>query len=118
MTRAKALLLTLAVFVLGGVGYWGFAAAGFEEFDAGIAASVVLLVLVLGWTATYLTRVVTGKMTFMEQRRRYRSAYDAMEPRRCARSSTASAQRSRRPCSKRWVSWRNRLRHSNPCPLP
>jgi hypothetical protein len=23
--------------------------------------------------------VVTGKMTFMEQRRRYRSAYDAME---------------------------------------
>ena len=79
MTRAKALLLTLAVFLLGGAGYWGFAAAGFEDFDAGIAASVVLLVVVVGWTATYLTRVVTGKMTFMEQRRRYRSAYDAME---------------------------------------
>ena len=41
MTRAKALLLSLAVFVLGGAGYWGFSAAGFEEFDAGIAASVV-----------------------------------------------------------------------------
>ena len=40
MTRAKALLLTLAVFVLGGAGYWGFSAAGFEDFDAGIAASV------------------------------------------------------------------------------
>ena len=40
---------------------------------------MVLLVVVVGWTATYLTRVVTGKMTFMEQRRRYRSAYDAME---------------------------------------
>ena len=78
MTRAKALLLSLAVFVLGGAGYWGFSAAGFEDFDAGIAASVVLLVVV-GWTATYLPRVVTGKMTFMEQRRRYRSAYDAME---------------------------------------
>ena len=77
MTRAKALLLSLAV--LGGAGYWGFSAAGFEEFDAGIAASVVLLLVVVGWTATYLTRVVTGKMTFMEQRRRYRSAYDAME---------------------------------------
>ena len=24
MTRAKALLLSLAVFVLGGAGYWGF----------------------------------------------------------------------------------------------
>ena len=79
MTRAKALLLTLAVFLLGAVGYWGFAAAGFEDFDAGIAASAVLLVVVLGWTASYLTRVLTGKMTFMEQRRRYRSAYDAIE---------------------------------------
>ena len=79
MTRAKALLLCLAVFLLGGAGYWGFSAAGFEDFDAGIAASVVLLVVVVGWTATYLTQVVTGKMTFMEQRRRYRSAYDAME---------------------------------------
>ena len=45
MTRAKALLLSLAVFVLGGAGYWGFSAAGFEDFDAGIAASVVLLVV-------------------------------------------------------------------------
>ena len=45
MTRAKALLLSLAVFVLGGAGYWGFSAAGFEEFDAGIAASVVLLLV-------------------------------------------------------------------------
>ena len=53
----KALLLSLAVFVLGGAGYWGFSAAGFEEFDAGIAASVVLLLVVVGWTATYLTRV-------------------------------------------------------------
>ena len=86
MTRAKPAAVPGCVRarwcgLLGIFGSW------FEEFDAGIAASVVLLVVVVGWTATYLTRVVTGKMTFMEQRRRYRSAYDAMRPRRCASSA-------------------------------
>jgi len=31
---------------------------------------------VVVWTGSYLLRVVTGRMTFMEQRRRYRQAYD------------------------------------------
>jgi hypothetical protein len=68
----------LAVFGLGGLGYWGFKAAGLGEIDAGIAAEAVLVSLVLGWTGSYLFRVITGRMTFMEQRRRYRSAYDAL----------------------------------------
>jgi hypothetical protein len=29
------------------------------------------------WTGSYLFRVVSGNMTYMEQRRRYRSSYDA-----------------------------------------
>ena len=78
MTRARALLLTLAVVLLGAAGYWGFQAAGFEGFSAGIASEAVLVLLVFGWTGSYLWRVVSGKMTFMEQRRRYRSAYDAL----------------------------------------
>jgi hypothetical protein len=36
------------------------------------------MLLVVGWTSSYLLRVVTGKMTYMEQRRTYRSAYDAV----------------------------------------
>jgi hypothetical protein len=35
------------------------------------------MVLVLGWTGSYLFRVVTGQMTFIQQRRQYREAYDA-----------------------------------------
>jgi hypothetical protein len=49
---------------------------GFEGASAGIAAEAVLIVVVVAWTGSYLLRVVTGRMTFMEQRRRYRQAYD------------------------------------------
>ncbi|APD49018.1 DUF3007 family protein [Synechococcus sp. CS-602] len=78
MTRGQSLLLGLGVFALGGVGYWGFQAAGMEEVSAGIAAEAVLILVVVGWTGSYLFRVVTGKMSFMEQRRQYRAGYDAL----------------------------------------
>jgi len=77
ITRGKALLAGLAIFGIGGIGYWGFQAAGFEGFSAGIAAQALLVVIVLVWTGSYLFRVVTGNMTYMEPRRRYRSGYDA-----------------------------------------
>ena len=31
------------------------------------------------WTSSYLFRVVTGQMTYMDQRRRYREVYDKQE---------------------------------------
>ena len=77
ITRGKALLAGLAIFGVGGLGYVAFQAAGFEGFSAGIAAQAVLVVIVLVWTGSYLFRVVTGNMTYMEQRRRFRAAYDA-----------------------------------------
>ena len=79
MTRGKVLLIGLAVLLLGGVGYVGFEAAGLEGFSAGIAAQAVLVLIVVVWTSSYLFRVVTGQMTYMEQRRRYREVYDEQE---------------------------------------
>ncbi len=78
MTRGQALLLGFALLGLGAVGYWLFRASGLEGFSPGIAASALVLLLVLGWTGTYLARVVTGRMTFSEQRRIYRKTYDAL----------------------------------------
>jgi hypothetical protein len=78
MSRARVLLIGLAVFALGGGGYFLFARGGLEGFGPGIAASALLMVVVVAWTASYLLRVVTGRMTYMEQRRRYRQAYDAI----------------------------------------
>jgi hypothetical protein len=70
--------LGFALLGLGAGGYGLFRASGLEGFSPGIAASAVLLLLVLGWTGTYLARVVTGRMTFSEQRRIYRESYDAL----------------------------------------
>ena len=79
MTRGKVLLIGLGVLLLGGVGYVGFDAAGLEGFSAGIAAQAMLVLIVVVWTSSYLFRVVTGQMTYMEQRRRYREVYDEQE---------------------------------------
>ena len=78
MTRGQALLLGLGVLVLGGAGYGIFLATGMDGFTPGIAASALLMVVVIGWTSSYLLRVVTGRMTYMEQRRQYRAAYDSL----------------------------------------
>jgi hypothetical protein len=78
VTRGQALLLGFALLGLGAVGYGLFRASGLEGFSPGIAASALVLLLVLGWTGTYLARVVTGRMTFSEQRRIYRKTYDAL----------------------------------------
>ena len=78
MNRAQTLLLGVALLGLGAAGYGLFRASGLDGFSPGIAASALLLLLVLGWTGTYLARVVTGRMTFSEQRRIYRESYDAL----------------------------------------
>jgi hypothetical protein len=77
LTRGQALLLGLAVTLAGAAGYWGFQVSGLDSFSAGIAASALLMLLVLGWTSSYLFRVVTGRMTYMQQRKRYRVRYEA-----------------------------------------
>ena len=78
MTRAGVLKLGFGFLLAGGLGYWLFEALGLEGFSAGIAAEALLVVVVLVWTSSYLFRVVTGRMTYMQQRRRYRSGYDEL----------------------------------------
>jgi hypothetical protein len=78
VTRGQALLLGFALLGLGAAGYGVFRVSGLEGFSPGIAASALVLLLVLGWTGTYLARVVTGRMTFSEQRKIYRKTYDAL----------------------------------------
>ena len=78
VTRGQAILLGLAVLGLGGGGYALFQLGGYGGFSAGIAASALLTLVVLIWTGSYLFRAVTGNMTYMQQRRDYRAAYDAL----------------------------------------
>ncbi len=75
MTRAQVFKIGFIVFVLGGLVYELFQLLGFESISAGIAAQSTLILIIFGWTASYLFRVFSGNMTFMEQRKRYREAY-------------------------------------------
>jgi SNF family Na+-dependent transporter len=45
--------------------------------------------VVLGWIASYLLRAVSGNMTYMQQRRSYREAYDAHTSEELARKFAA-----------------------------
>lgn len=78
MTRAKVIQLGLLVLLMGGMGYFGFRMFGFDAPTAGIASQVILILIVIGWTGSYFFRVFTGNMTFIEQRNRYRKAYDEL----------------------------------------
>jgi len=78
LTRAKVFQIGLIVFVLGGLGYEVFQLLGFESISAGIASQSILILIIFAWTASYLFRVFSGNMTFMEQRKRYREAYEKL----------------------------------------
>ncbi len=78
MTRAKVFQIGLIVFALGGIGYELFQLLGFESISAGIATQLILILIIFAWTASYLFRVFSGNMTFMEQRKRYREAYEKL----------------------------------------
>ena len=78
MTRAKVFQFGLAVLLIGGVGYLGLSMAGFDGLTSGIISEAFLVIIVLVWTGSYFYRVLTGNMTFIEQRKRYREAYDEL----------------------------------------
>ena len=78
MTRAKVFQIGLLVFLLGGLGYEAFKFLGLESLSAGIATQSILILIIFAWTASYLFRVFSGNMTFMEQRKRYREAYEKL----------------------------------------
>ncbi|WP_269622589.1 DUF3007 family protein [Prochlorococcus marinus] len=76
MTKGNVVQLGVIILLLGGISYGGLTLLGFEEAKAGIASQAVLIFLVIAWLFSYFFRVFTGKMTFMEQRKRYRKEYD------------------------------------------
>ena len=81
MTKANVLQLGLLLFLLGGLAYGVLLFYGFDLTQAGIASELVLVLLLLIWVSSYFLRVITGKMTFMEQRKRYRSEYQQITDR-------------------------------------
>ncbi|MGG6294428.1 DUF3007 family protein [Leptolyngbya sp. AN02str] len=74
MRRIDVIWVGLAVAGGGLVIYLAFTVLGLDSVDAGIWAQLVLVLGLLGWTATYLFRVVTKNMTYHQQLQDYEDA--------------------------------------------
>ena len=76
MTKAKVVQIGILVSLIGLFSYKLAPQFGIDNFTATTTSSCILILIVITWVTSYVYRVVNGKMTFMEQRKRYREEYE------------------------------------------
>jgi Protein of unknown function (DUF3007) len=74
MRRIDVFGIGLLIFLAGGLLYALLRTFGLDTFNAGVWSQVIFLTGLIGWVATYLFRVVGGKMTYNRQRDDYETA--------------------------------------------
>jgi Protein of unknown function (DUF3007) len=89
MRRIDAILITLGVFVAGGLAYLLLKVVGLEGVQAGIWSQVALVLGLLGWVSTYIYRALNQKMSYVQQLKDYEEAviqkrYEEMTPEQLA----------------------------------
>ena len=76
MTKGKVLQIGLFISLIGLISYNFAPQIGINNFAATTLSSIILILIVITWVTSYIFRVVNGKMTFNEQRNRYRKKYE------------------------------------------
>ena len=76
MTKGKVIQIGIFVSLIGLISYEFAPQIGIDNFTASTISSCILILIVITWVSSYVYRVVNGKMTFMEQRKRYRKEYE------------------------------------------
>ena len=76
MTKGKVIQIGLFISLTGLISYKFAPQIGIDNFTATTLSSCILILIVITWVTSYVYRVVNGKMTFMEQRKRYRKEYE------------------------------------------
>ena len=76
MTKGKVLQIGIFISLIGFISYEFAPKIGIDNFTASTISSCILILIVITWVLSYVYRVVNGKMTFMEQRKRYRKEYE------------------------------------------
>ncbi|MEM6614039.1 MAG: DUF3007 family protein [Cyanobacteria bacterium P01_C01_bin.72] len=74
MRRIDALGIGLGVFVAAGLFFVALQLFGLDGINAGIWTQVALVVMLVGWSLTYLFRVGNKNMTYNQQIRDYKEA--------------------------------------------
>ena len=76
MTKGKVIQIGIFVSLIGLISYKFAPQIGIDDFTASTISSCILILIVITWVTSYVYRVVNGKMTFIEQRKRYRKEYE------------------------------------------
>ncbi|ABB49632.1 conserved hypothetical protein [Prochlorococcus marinus str. MIT 9312] len=76
MTKGKVIQIGIFVSLIGLISYKITPQIGVENFTSTTISSCILILIVITWVTSYIYRVLNGKMTFMEQRKRYRKKYE------------------------------------------
>ena len=76
MTKGKVIQIGLLISLLGLISYKLVPQFGLSYFTSSTISSLILIIIVMVWVSSYVYRVINGKMTFMEQRKRYRKEYE------------------------------------------
>ena len=76
MTKGKVVQIGIFVSLIVLISYKFAPQIGIDNFTANTLSSCILILIVITWVTSYVYRVVNGKMTFMEQRKRYRKEYE------------------------------------------
>jgi hypothetical protein len=76
LTKGKVVQIGILLSLIGLISYEFAPQIGLNNFTASTVSSCILILIVITWVTSYVYRVVNGKMTFMEQRKRYRREYE------------------------------------------
>ena len=76
LTKFKVIQIGIFVSLIGIISYKIAPQIGIDNFTTNTVSSFILILIIITWVTSYVYRVVNGKMTFMEQRRRYRKEYE------------------------------------------
>ena len=76
MTKGKVIQIGLFISLTGLISFEFAQQIGIDNLTATTLSSCILILIVITWVTSYVYRVVNGKMTFMEQRKRYRREYE------------------------------------------
>ena len=76
MTKGKVIQIGIFISLIGLFSYKLAPQIGIDNFSGNTISSCILMLIVITWVTSYVYRVINGKMTFMEQRKRYRKEYE------------------------------------------
>ena len=76
MTKGKVIQIGFLIAILGFIIVKSAPLLGFDNVINTSISNFILIIIVMIWILSYGYRVTSGKMTFMEQRKRYRKKYD------------------------------------------